>query len=194
VVVDGGVKWPSKVIFFFRFSLGKWREHERSGLARRAEVSYSTPNGMGCMLRGSALAKLDDKGRLKLPSAFRSVIEPKYGNEFFVSSIRGDSVRIYPLPVYANIEQRLLHSSTLDPATTKLRNSLNYFGQRTVMDAQGRILIHPLVRDRACINGDVAVLGQQTYLELWNREAFEEKLTSDPLTDDDLGRLAELGF
>ena len=82
------------------------------------------------MLRGSALAKLDDKGRLKLPSAFRSVIEPKYGNEFFVSSLRGDSVRIYPLQVFAEVEQRLLVSSTVEPAITKLRNALNYFGQR----------------------------------------------------------------
>ena len=149
---------------------------------------------MGFMLRGSALAKLDDKGRLKLPSAFRSVIEPKYGNEFFVSSLRGDSVRIYPLQVYAEVEQRLLVSSTVDPAITKLRNALNYFGQRAVMDPQGRILIHPSIRERAGIKGEVAVLGQQTYLELWNRAAFEKKLTSDPLTDADLGRLAELGF
>jgi len=146
------------------------------------------------MLRGSASAKLDDKGRLKLPSAFRSVIEPKYGNEFFVSSIRGESVRIYPLQVFAEFEQRLLDSSTLHPAISKLRNSLNYFGQRAVMDPQGRILIHPLVRERASLDGEVAVLGQQTHLELWNRSVFEEKLNSDPLTDEELGLLAELGF
>jgi DNA-binding transcriptional regulator/RsmH inhibitor MraZ len=88
---------------------------------------------MGFMLRGSALAKLDDKGRLKLPSAFRSVIEPKYGNEFFVSSLSGDSVRIYPLQVFAEVEQRLLVSSNVEPAITKLRNTLNYFGQRAVI-------------------------------------------------------------
>ncbi len=146
------------------------------------------------MLRGSASAKLDDKGRLKLPSVFRSVIEPKYGNEFFVSSICGESVRIYPLQVFAEFEQRLLDSSTLHPAISKLRNSLNYFGLRAVMDPQGRILIHPLVRERASIDGEVAVLGQQTHLELWNRSVFEERLNSDPLTDEELGRLAELGF
>ena len=46
------------------------------------------------MLRGNALAKVDGKGRLKLPSAFRSVLEPRYGREYFVTSLRGDSVRI----------------------------------------------------------------------------------------------------
>ena len=68
------------------------------------------------MLRGSALANLDDKGRLKIPSAFRSVNDPKYGKEFFVSSLRGGSVRIYPLQVFADVEQRLLVSSGVDPA------------------------------------------------------------------------------
>jgi len=146
------------------------------------------------MLRGNALAKVDEKGRLKLPSAFRSVIEPKYGNEFFVTSLRGESARIYPMEVYADLESRLLDSSTVQPLVTKLRNALNYFGQRAVMDPQSRILIHPLLREATRIDGEVAVLGQQNYLEVWNRAAFEEMLRNDPLSEDDLTELAALGF
>jgi MraZ protein len=146
------------------------------------------------MLRGNALAKVDEKGRLKLPSAFRSVIEPKYGNEFFVTSLRGESARIYPMEVYADLESRLLDASTVQPLVTKLRNSLNYFGQRAVMDPQSRILIHPLLREATRIDGEVAVLGQQNYLEVWNRAAFEEMLRNDPLSGDDLTELAALGF
>ncbi len=146
------------------------------------------------MLRGNALAKLDEKGRLKLPTVFRSVIEPKYGNEFFVTSIRGESVRIYPMQVYARVEERLVAASSVQPLVTKLRNSINYFGQRAVMDVQGRILIHPLLRERAGINGEVAVLGVQNYLEIWSRVDFEHGLKHDPLTDDDLRELAALGM
>lgn len=146
------------------------------------------------MLRGNTLAKVDEKGRLKLPATFRSVIEPEFGNEFFVTSLRGESVRIYPMRVYARIEERLLQASGVQPLVTKLRNALNYFGQRAVMDAQGRILIHPLVREETAIDGEVAVLGQQNFLEVWNRAAFEEALKRAPLTDEDLRELASLGF
>ena len=146
------------------------------------------------MLRGNALAKVDDKGRLKLPASFRSVIEPLYGNEFFVTSLRGDSVRVYPMQVYARLEERLLGASAVKPAVTKLRTLLNFFGQATEMDAQGRILIHPLLRGRAGIDGDVAVLGQLEYLEVWNLEAFEGRMKEDPLTDEDLKELGALGF
>ncbi len=146
------------------------------------------------MLRGNALAKLDDKGRLKLPTAFRSVIEPKYGNEFFVTSIRGESARIYPMEVYARIEERLLDASMVKPPVVRLRSALNYYGQRSLMDNQGRILIHPLLREKATINGEVAVLGQQNFLEVWNRSLFEETLSRNPLSDEDLSELAALGF
>lgn len=150
--------------------------------------------GQEQMLRGNSLAKVDDKGRLKLPAGFRTVIEPKYGKEFFVTSLRGESARIYPLQVYTRLEQRLLESSAVQPLVTKLRNSLNFYGQPAVMDSQGRVLIHPLLRRRAEINGEVAVLGQQNYLEVWNLTSFEEWLKQDPLTDEDLKELAAFGF
>ena len=146
------------------------------------------------MLRGNSLAKVDEKGRLKLPAAFRSVIEPTYGNEFFVTSLRGESARIYPMQVYAEIEDKILQASSVQPLVTKLRNSLNFFGQRALMDPQGRILIHPLLRDKADLSGEVAVLGQQNFLEVWNRSSFEESLKLNPLSDAELGELAEFGF
>lgn len=146
------------------------------------------------MLRGNSLAKLDEKGRLKLPAAFRALLEPKFGSEYYVTSIRGDSVRIYPMDVWLRIEDRLAHASSLNPSVMRFKNAVNYFGQSSPMDAQGRILIHPLLRDRADVRGEVVVLGQQDFLEVWNRTVFEERLHADPLTDADLGALSELGI
>lgn len=146
------------------------------------------------MLRGNAIARVDSKGRLKLPAAFRAAIEPEYGNEFFVTSLRGESVRLYPLEVWTRIEQRLARTSSFSPPVMRFKNSTNYHGQTASMDPQGRILIHPLLREKAGIQGEVAVLGQQDYLEVWNRAVFEERLNSEPLTDRDLEVLAELGI
>jgi MraZ protein len=146
------------------------------------------------MLRGSSLAKLDDKGRLKLPASFRAVLEPKFGSDFFVTSLRGESVRIYPMDVWLRVEERLARASSLNPSVMRFKNAVNYFGQATPMDAQGRILVHPLLRERADVRGEVVVLGQQDFLEVWNRAAFEERLHADPLTDADLGALSDLGI
>jgi MraZ protein len=145
------------------------------------------------MLRGNALAKIDEKGRLKLPAGFRAVLEPSYGREFFVTSLRGESARIYPMEVWLRVEERLSRASALNPSVMRFRNSVNYFGQCSSMDAQGRILIHPLLRTQADLRSDVAVLGQHDYLEVWNRASFEQRLSSDPLTDADLAALSDLG-
>ena len=146
------------------------------------------------MLRGNSLAKVDEKGRLKVPAAFRSVIEPEYGTDFFVTSLRGESVRVYPMPVYARLEERLAQSSAVKPMVSKLRTWLNYYGQMASMDGQGRVLIHPFLRETAGIDGEVTVLGQQNFLEVWNRGQFEERLRRSPLTDEDQIELATLGF
>ena len=146
------------------------------------------------MLRGSSLAKLDEKGRLKLPAAFRALLEPKFGSEYFVTSLRGDSVRIYPMDVWLRVEERLARASSLNPSVMRFKSAVNYFGQTSPMDTQGRILIHPLLRERANVRGEVVVLGQQDFLEVWNRTAFEERLQADPLTDADLGALSDLGI
>ncbi|HZN56832.1 MAG TPA: division/cell wall cluster transcriptional repressor MraZ, partial [Planctomycetota bacterium] len=121
------------------------------------------------MLRGSALAKLDDKGRLKLPSAFRTILEAQHGTDFFVTSLRGESVRIYPVDVWARIEERLARASSMNPAVMRFRNAVNYYGQSCPIDSQGRILVHPLLREKADVRGEVVVLGQQDFLEVWNR-------------------------
>lgn len=146
------------------------------------------------MLRGSSLAKLDEKGRLKLPASFRAVLEPKVGSDYFVTSLRGDSVRIYPMDVWLRVEERLARASSLNPSVMRFKNAVNYFGQSSPMDAQGRILVHPLLRERADVRGEVVVLGQQDFLEVWNRSVFEERLQADPLTDADLGALSDLGI
>ena len=147
---------------------------------------------MGSMLRGNALAKVDEKGRLKLLH-FSGPLET-HTARFFVTSIRGDSVRIYPLPVYADLEQRLARASSVEPVVSRLRNNINYYGQPASMDGQGRILIHPLLRHQAAIDGEVAVLGQQNYLEVWNHATFEDQLKKQPLTDEHLKELAILVF
>lgn len=143
------------------------------------------------MLRGNSLAKVDEKGRLKLPANFRAILQPKFGGEFFVTSLRGDSIRIYPLETWIEIEQKLASAPSMNPVVMRFRKSVNYFGQSTKMDAQGRILLHPLVREKARAHGEVAVLGQGEFLEVWNHETFERQLETEPLTDGDLAALAD---
>ena len=147
------------------------------------------------MLRGNYTARVDEKGRLKIPTAFRRYIEEKYSTaEVYITSLDGDCARIYPLPEWESIEQRLALLPSMDPARRKFLDRMNYYGQQAAVDGQGRVLIHPLLRKSAGVVGDVAVLGYLTYLEVWELERFERRLLSDPYTEEDEATIARLGI
>lgn len=147
------------------------------------------------MFRGNLPAKLDAQGRIKIPTAHRKILEDNYGSDVYVTSVAGDSVRIYPMREWEAIEAKLLEPPKMLPGKVKFLRNTSYYGQTGSMDKQGRISIQPLLREKAEVDGqEVAVIGQLNYLEVWNRERFEETLLNDPYTDKDAQALAELGI
>ena len=146
------------------------------------------------MFRGNSPARIDDKGRLKLPNAFRSVLESKYGRELFLTSLTGEYVRVYPMPVWLEIERKLSGMPSAHPSKLRFLDRVNYFGQLGELDAQGRVLIPVRLRDSATMSGDVDVLGQVSYLDIWNHDRFVAKLQRELFTDDDARALAEFGI
>jgi MraZ protein len=146
------------------------------------------------VLRGCYTAKIDEKGRLKIPNAFKALVEDEHGaSGLYVTSITGESVRVYPMPVWMAIEQRLARMPTTHPSRVRFLDRVNYYGQITEFDAQGRVLIPPRLRDAAAMTGEVDVLGQADFLEVWNHDRFVTRLQRDPFTDDDARALAEYG-
>ncbi len=146
------------------------------------------------MFRGNAPARIDDKGRLKVPNAFRSLLETKYGRELFLTSVSGEYVRVYPMPVWLEIEQKLGEMPSTHPARLRFLDRVNYYGQAAELDAQGRVIIPVRLRDSATMAGDVDVLGQYNYLDVWNHDRFLTKLQREPYTDDDARALSEFGI
>jgi MraZ protein len=146
------------------------------------------------VLRGNYAAKIDEKGRLKIPNAFRALIEEKHGNELFVTSLTGEYVRIYPMAVWLVLEEKLARVPSTHPSRLKYFDRVNYYGQTAEVDSQGRVVIHPRLRDSAGMSGEVDVFGQYDWLDVWNHERFVAKMQRDPFTDDDARALSEFGI
>jgi MraZ protein len=146
------------------------------------------------VFRGNAPARIDDKGRLKVPNAFRSLLEGKYGRELFLTSLTGEYVRVYPMPVWLDIEQKLGEMPSTHPSKLRFLDRVNYFGQTAELDVQGRVLIPVRLREAATMTGDVDVLGQFNYLDVWNHDRFLTKLQREVYTDEDARALSEFGI
>jgi MraZ protein len=138
---------------------------------------------------GRADARVDEKGRIKIPTSFRRVIEERYGAECFITSFDGEKARIYPLDVWREFHARLAKVPSTAVAKDKLLKVINYYGQLDALDTQGRLLVPSILRDVAGIKGDVVVLGKEDHLEVWNRERIDKRIAQDQLTADDFKEL-----
>jgi MraZ protein len=147
------------------------------------------------MLRGNHPARVDDKGRLKVPNGFRTLVESQYGPELFVTSLTGEYVRLYPMAVWLEIERRLSQVPSTNPSKLRFLDRVNFFGQLATLDKQGRVLLPQMLRETAAMSGEVSVLGLQNHLAVWNLRRLQERLfKKEPFTDEDGKVLSEFGI
>ena len=146
------------------------------------------------MFRGNHPTRVDDKGRLKVPAEFKRVIDEKYGQQFYITSLDGRVAQVYPFEEWERIEQKLAGLSTFNPTKKKFLDRVNYYGQVVEMDGQGRLLVPQLLRDSAQIKGEVAVVGHLTHLVIRNLETFRQEIEEQSFTSEDEKTLDELGI
>ena len=146
------------------------------------------------MFRGNHPTRVDEKGRLKVPAEFKRVIDEKYAQKFYITSLDGIVAQVYPFEEWERIEQKLASLSTFNPTKKKFLTRANYYGQVVEMDGQGRLLVPQILRESAQIRGEVAVLGNLTYLEVRNMEALDKEIKEQAFTDEDTKTLDDLGI
>jgi MraZ protein len=146
------------------------------------------------MFRGNHPTRVDEKGRLKVPAEFKRVIDEKYGQQFYITSLDGKVAQVYPFEEWERIEQKLAGLSSFNPTKKKFLDRTNYYGQQVEMDGQGRLLLPQLLRESGQIKGEVAVLGNLTFLTVRNLELFKKEITEEKFTPDDEKTLDTLGI
>jgi len=146
------------------------------------------------MLRGNHPARIDDKGRIKIPNGFLTSIVSQYGPEIFLTSVSGDYVRLYPMAVWLEIERKLAQVPSTNPAKSRFLERVNFYGQVVTLDKQGRVVLPQILRESAAMAGEVGVLGAQNHLAVWNLKRLQERLKKEPFTDEDGRALSEFGI
>ncbi len=141
--------------------------------------------------RGGFPATIDAKGRVKLPARLREQLEETFGREVYVCSFFPHELRVYPLPVWETVEERLLSKPGMKPAVLKLVERVNY-GQLIELDDHGRLMIPSLLREMVEVEGEVVVSGRINHLAITNRTRAATFLKEASLSDEELEELAQL--
>jgi MraZ protein len=137
------------------------------------------------MFRGNHPAKVDEKGRLKLPAAFKQLVDAQGVGQFYITSSDGLKAEIWPLPAWEKVELKLSKFSIMNDAVGKYLRLTSYYGQQVEMDNQARVLIPQILRGAAKLDAEVAVIGTIDHLEVYNEATIKAGLPENALTQED---------
>jgi len=125
------------------------------------------------VFRGSSNLTLDNKGRLVVPARHRDALLERCGGHLVITADPDHCLLLYPLPEWDGIQQKLDALSNFDQRVRGLQRRLTGHAVDTEMDAAGRVLVSPELREYAHLEKDVVLVGQGKKFELWNREQWK---------------------
>ncbi|HET7396089.1 MAG TPA: division/cell wall cluster transcriptional repressor MraZ [Gammaproteobacteria bacterium] len=150
------------------------------------------------MFRGVNNLTLDAKGRLAVPARYRERLAAACEGQLVVTIDRGYYLLIYPLPVWEEIEAKLVTLPSLHPQVRELQRLLVGHATEVGMDSHGRVLLPAELREFAKLDREVVLLGLMNKFELWDKHTWDERREaslaggsgSDGSLPEELARLA----
>jgi MraZ protein len=146
---------------------------------------------------GNPRAKLDERGRLKMPAEFKAFVERKYGkdfNEFYITSREGIDAEIFPLPEWQQHWAKVLKMPPSHQARKDLLARYSLYGAKADMDPQGRLLLPEELRNAGMANEDVSVTGEGNLLRVTVVSRLRENVQGKPMIPQNMDALAEYGL
>lgn len=128
------------------------------------------------MFRGVAQLSLDSKGRLAVPSRYREALLMRCAGQLVITADFDKCLLLYPLPDWEPIQQKLMGLSSLNPRIRDLQRQLIGYAEDIAMDAAGRVLVSPALREFAALEKNAVLVGQGNKFELWDKQKWEQAL------------------
>jgi MraZ protein len=144
------------------------------------------------VFRGRHSAKTDDRGRIKIPSAFKSILDKHEVKEFYITSTDGKSAQIWPLPEWEKLEVQLADKGAGLDVVEKFLDLTSYWGSQVEIDNQARVVLPQELREKAGLTEEVVVIGKLNYLEVKNEKEYSGKLAGESMSPEENNRIAGL--
>lgn len=149
------------------------------------------------LFRGISSLSLDGKGRLAIPAKYRQPVLDSANGQLVLTIDRDRCLLLYPLPVWEEVERKLLQLSSTNARARALKRLLLGHAEDCCLDASGRILLPAPLREFANLEKRVVLVGQGNKFELWNESAWNawrDALLNSPDDGESLPDLDTLAF
>ncbi len=120
------------------------------------------------MFQGATALSLDAKGRMAIPSRYRDALVAAADGRLILTAHPHRCLLLYPQPAWEPIRTKILAAPSLEIQSAMLRRLLVGHAVDTDMDAAGRVLVAPELREYAGLDKAVFLVGQGSHFEIWS--------------------------
>jgi MraZ protein len=126
------------------------------------------------MFYGEYNYRIDNKGRLFIPSKFRESVEKQGSISFFITKGLEGCLMVFAESGW-RIEEEKLRALPFQKKDARKFQRIFFSGaSQTEPDTQGRILVPKYLKDYANLETDVKIIGVSHYFEVWNPTQWED--------------------
>lgn len=126
------------------------------------------------MFRGVSEISLDAKGRMAMPARYRDLLTEKYAGRLVATvDFTGRCLLLYPIDGWEVIQQKIESLSSFDEASRRAQRMLIGYAHDLEMDGSGRILLPQILRTRAQLDKQLALVGQGAKFEIWSKDNWD---------------------
>lgn len=126
------------------------------------------------MFRGITSAKIDPKGRIVMPTRYRDRLLMGTNSVIVTIDTEDRCLLLYPMREWEEIETKLAALPSFNAAARRIQRLLIGHATDIEMDAQGRLLLPPLLREYANLSKKAVLVGQGKKFEIWDETHWEK--------------------
>jgi MraZ protein len=122
------------------------------------------------VFQGASSLSLDGKGRLSVPTRHRDVLSAAAAGHLTITKHPHGCLMLFPRPEWEKFRERVaaLPMSAQWWKRIFLGNAMD-----VEMDATGRVLVSPELRQSAGVTKDAVLLGMGSHFELWDKATYD---------------------
>ena len=145
---------------------------------------------------GEATNRLDAKSRLVIPPGMRMELMGQDGRPPVVTRLLdAQALGLYPAERWSEFKRRIQTLSQMDPNVQKMRRHVVAGAKEVPLDAQGRILIPPILRAYAGLEKEVSVLDTGARFEIWDAGRYQQELLATQSAGPEIAKaIGDLGL
>ncbi len=122
------------------------------------------------MFTGTYYNSIDSKYRMIIPNKLRESL----GGRCMISKGYDECLYIYSMDGWQELYERVRNNKQSDAKVRMFLRSVFSNADECQLDAQGRIIIPPHLREYAGIQKNLVTLGVMDKIEVWSAEAYEK--------------------